>query len=1186
MNIERSTDGGLTWTVPNTTAAPPANYLGNEGSYDTYIAVSPINPNTVFVGGDFASTSTTGQLLNSIMESTNGGTTWSDISAGINGNGPHIGHHAYAFDANGLLLDGNDGGIWQLANPAVGSIQWNDLNGDLEISQINGLALGPNNFDLAYASSAGNGIEEFNDSLSWAELQGGDGGPIAVDDTTSPPTLYRVTGFKVGSAANTSFLQQSINGGTSWTNITSGIATASDNGGAYPPLVIDQSDPDHLLVGTDSVYETFDQGAIWTPISFPQIGNFSFSGWNSSAPITALAISKTPDPNTGLQVIYAATADGHIFVSNNDGVTWNQRDVTIGGNFIGGPETQFLVDPNNPDTVYTVRAAFNSGTDAGHVFMSTDGGANWQDLSGNLPNLPTWSIAIDSRAATARIYVGTDQGVYSSGDGGVTWTPYKTGLPNVQVTQLVLDPTTDILAAGTHGRGLFEIGISETINVQVTPPANVTAGQVLSNVPVATFQDLVSPGPATNYTASINWGDGHTTPNAILTPAPGGGFLVEGSNTYSVAGTYTISVTVQSDSGNSGQNSATFQVNDAALTTPPNFTINTVEGQTFSGLITTFTYGNPAAAAGYFSASVTYVTNLSTGATSTVPGQIVPDPQGNGVFDVDGSNFYPEFGMYPVSVTISDVAGTTIPASGIVNVSDAALFSTPQTFTGLAGTQFSGVVATFTDSNAFGAQSDYSATINWGDGTAPTTGTISALGTNLRVSGIHLYTEAATYPVTVTISDVGGASTVAKSTAKIGDAALVATSTSLTAAKGQPLASNTVIATFTDGNSSAQASDFTATSVNWGDGTALTGATVVRLSAGKFSVQATHTFANPGTFPISVNIVSAGARSPHIRRRPGRRHPGPRPLGVTVTPPGGETVVAGEALNGVLVATFTDPFNGQLNYYSATIDWGDQTGVTSGTIALDPNVQGQYDVFGSHTYPQAGTFTITVDIQDGGGDTASVTSPLQVVAAPLVIQPASINPVVVGNTFTAVVATFTDPNLFDTTSDFTSSINWGNGTVNTGRIVAVAGGYNVLGTNIYPQLSGAAQVYPLTITIVAKNAPNPFTVTNDIEVQDASITPVGQTVSSPLRERPSTAWPPPSSMATPWHSRRVSRPRSTGATGTSPPAPSSRRAGVISPSRGPTPTPTPARLQSTSRSTTSAAVRPSPSAGPSSPARR
>jgi hypothetical protein len=1088
LSIEKSTDGGNTWSTPYAAATPPPAYLASGNQY-TYIAVSPTNPNTVFAAGGVAAGSP-----NSIIESTNGGSSWSDISIGVNGKGPHVGHDTYAFGSNGLLYDGNAGGIWQLTNPTVGAIQWTDLNGDLEISEINGLALTPNNSDLAYASAQGNGIEEFNDSLSWTELQGGDGGAIAVDNTTSPPTLYRITSFAAGQATNAGFLQQSINGGASWTNITTGINIAGDNGGTYPPLVLNTTNPSTLLVGTNEVYETTDQGLIWTPISFAKIGNFSFSGWNSNAPITALAISQAPDPNTGFQDIYAATADGHIFVSSNNGSTWVQRDVTIGTNYIGGPETQILVDPNNPDLVYTVRAAFNSGTDAGHVFMSTNAGQTWTDISGNLPNLPTWSIAVDSRPTTARMYVGTDNGVYSSSDGGVTWTPYKTGMPNAQVTQLLLDPTTDILAAGTDGRGVYEIGIQETIAVQVTPPVNVTAGQALNNVAVAQFTDLVAPGPESNYTATINWGNGNITSNALLTPATGGGFLVEGSNTYSTAGTYTISVTVESNNGNSGQNSTSFNVADAALTTPATFAITSTEGQTFSGQVTTFQYGNLTATAGSFTGSIAW----GNGNTSTA--QIVADAQGNGVFDVDGSNFYNEYTTTPdtVTVTITDSSGTTLTASGTATITDAPLFSTPVTFVGLAGTTFSGQVATFTDSNKVGVLSDYSATINWGDGTGTSTGTITSNGPTVSVSGSHLYKEAASYPVTVTIDDKGGASTTAASTGKINDAALVATATSVTASKGVPLAATTVIATFTDGNSYAQATDFSATAINWGDGSpaTTTGVTVVSLGAGKFSVQATHTYSTPGTYTIATNIVSSGGSKVTARSTALVADVPVQPLGVTITPPGGETVVAGSALNNVLVATFTDPYNGQLNYYSATIDWGDSTGTTSGTIGLDPLVPGQYDVYGTHTYPQAGNFTVTVNISDGGGGSASVGSPVQVVAAPLVIQTTRISPVVVGNTFSTVVASFTDPDPFDTTGDFTATINWGNGTVNAGQIVAVAGGFNVRGTNNYSQLSGPAQVYPLTITIVDENASDPYVVNNTITVQDATIAPVGQTISA------------------------------------------------------------------------------------------
>jgi len=73
----------------------------------------------------------------------------------------------------------------------------------------------------------------------------------------------------------------------------------------------------------------------------------------------------------------------------------------------------------------------------------------------------------------------------------------------------------------------------------------------------------------------------------------------------------------------------------------------------------------------------------------------------------------------------------------------------------VTGLNFSGQVATFTSTSANGA---VSATIDWGDGTPRTRGTIggptaSDPGTYTRsVSGSHTYTRVATYAVTVTVT--------------------------------------------------------------------------------------------------------------------------------------------------------------------------------------------------------------------------------------------------------------------------------------------------------------------------------------------------------------------------------------------------------------------------------------------------
>jgi hypothetical protein len=79
---------------------------------------------------------------------------------------------------------------------------------------------------------------------------------------------------------------------------------------------------------------------------------------------------------------------------------------------------------------------------------------------------------------------------------------------------------------------------------------NAVAGQPFSGV-VATFSDGDSAANARDFTATINWGDGHLT-NGIITANGQGGFDVSGTNTYATVGRFTISVDV-ADFGGSTQ---------------------------------------------------------------------------------------------------------------------------------------------------------------------------------------------------------------------------------------------------------------------------------------------------------------------------------------------------------------------------------------------------------------------------------------------------------------------------------------------------------------------------------------------------------------------------------------------------------------------------------------------------------
>jgi photosystem II stability/assembly factor-like uncharacterized protein len=409
--VMTSSDGGATWAaLPN----PPD--LGGSGWYGLPLAVDPSDVNTVYASGGGAP----------IVESTDGGLTWFSLQVGVDGTGPHVDHHAFAFDANGHLLDGNDGGIWRLDNPVRGSVQWTDLNTNLQLTQYIGIALDPTTADIAYGGSQDNGTSKFTDSLAWQLIQAGDGGFVRVDPS-NPNTVYQ-------EFVNIS-LQRSDNGGLSWTPKTNGI-NLGDPHDTYVPYVLDPANPDRLVLGTNRVYETTNRGDLWRPISTPGSG-----GWTVSSNIDSLATAAA-DRNT----IYA-TAGGHIFVTFDDGLNWQQHDIP-------GVTDHFQdleVDPADPLTAYAVRDRFGGG----HVFQTTDGGLSWTDISGNLPDLPAYTLGLDSRTNT--LYVGTDDGVYTSTDQGNTWARFGAGLPHVQVRQLELNTDLEILAAGTHGRGMWQI---------------------------------------------------------------------------------------------------------------------------------------------------------------------------------------------------------------------------------------------------------------------------------------------------------------------------------------------------------------------------------------------------------------------------------------------------------------------------------------------------------------------------------------------------------------------------------------------------------------------------------------------------------------------------------------------------------------------------------------------------------
>ena len=416
--IMRSDNGGQTFT--DLTGGTP-NYMGGQGWYDTAVMVDPSNSAIVYVAGESGG--------NSILRSTNSGVSWTDISSG--GSTPHVDHHALVFDANGRLLDGDDGGIYRLDNPSPAS--WTDLNGNLQTIQFEGIGLHPTDPNRAIGGSQDNGTEVYTGGLVWTETDGGDGGFAKFSKTNGNRAYHQIPVDSSGP----DFFRRSDDGGHTWVTETSRIVADMNHQNFYAPYVVDPGNGDRVLYGTYNVWETTTGGDSWAALS-----QVDLNGWNPSG-FNVDAIGLAP---SDVSIIYAA-ANGHIFVTTNHGATWTEHSIS------GLPHVQDLqVNPSNSQIAYAVINQFNPG---GTVFSTTNGGTTWTKISGNLPKEPVWSLQIGSVSGT--LYVGADDGVYATTNFGATWSRFGTGFPHAQVFQIELNSSLHILAAGTHGRGMWEI---------------------------------------------------------------------------------------------------------------------------------------------------------------------------------------------------------------------------------------------------------------------------------------------------------------------------------------------------------------------------------------------------------------------------------------------------------------------------------------------------------------------------------------------------------------------------------------------------------------------------------------------------------------------------------------------------------------------------------------------------------
>ena len=469
------------------------------------------------------------------------------------------------------------------------------------------------------------------------------------------------------------------------------------------------------------------------------------------------------------------------------------------------------------------------------------------------------------------------------------------------------------------------------------------------------FKDSGGDANPSDFTATVNWGDGQSG-SAKLVPDGSGGFNVIASHAYAGTNDYTWTLSIvdhvdDSVSTATGTGTATFAVLTALP--PANVLATLTPGQSFSGEVASFSdvFDDGTYPAG------SYQTSISWGDGQTTAGTITSD--GMGDYTLQDTHAYAAAGDYQVVALVfaSDGYAASATSEAIVSAAPIPLSATASGAIAAQQNQtLASTLASFTGPSP--NASSYVASIDWGDGVV-TLGTITATNlNNFAVTGSHVYTANGSFTATVTIDDTVGDESTGTDAVTVAAAPLLATGTSLTASAN--LAFTQQVATFSAADTTATASSFSAL-VQWGDGTTSTG-TIVADLAGGFDVQGTHTYAATGSFVVTATVGDAAGDSAIatdtasvIRARLSSPR---RSISRRCRPSPARTVATFVSTNPV--ATVAD--------FTSTIAWGD--GAISASTIQD-NGDGSFSVVGSHDYAVAGSYAAVVTVTGSSGETAS-----------------------------------------------------------------------------------------------------------------------------------------------------------------------------------------------------------------------
>ena len=323
---------------------------------------------------------------------------------------------------------------------------------------------GPSRTGIGGGGFGGGGIPR----SAWHEVGGGESGwatPDPVDNNiiwSSASGSGSVGGIvtrmdlRTGSIRNVEVWPDQVNG-----------TTASDVKYRFVwtfPLTISPHDHNKLYAGSQFVHMTTDSGESWQVISPDLTSNDKskqgFSGGLTGdnigveyAPVI-FAIAESPK-QAGL--IWAGTNDGIVQITRDGGKNWTNVTGNIPNMLPWGTVSNIEASRYDPGTAYITVDGHQVNNRDPWVYKTNDYGKTWKQITNGIPhNMLSYAHCVrEDPTRQGLLYLGTEGGMFVSHDDGANWQPLQNNLPNAPVYWIVVQERFNDLVIATYGRGFW-----------------------------------------------------------------------------------------------------------------------------------------------------------------------------------------------------------------------------------------------------------------------------------------------------------------------------------------------------------------------------------------------------------------------------------------------------------------------------------------------------------------------------------------------------------------------------------------------------------------------------------------------------------------------------------------------------------------------------------------------------------